>query len=199
MAHGRRQGGYAPCHSSAVNPPVECRCQACKLFGRCRRGCDACSDGGGRVQRVEIFLSGRTGGRNRAGFARSSASIRCPNSSSWPTPGVRSAPAVPFLTHAWAVAWWHHYQQQSGELFTLAVRDAAGRLIGLAPWHRQISAGRGRVVRFLGSGEVCADYVSLVAQPEDRLAVAVAIADWLAGPGAGEWDVLEMSGVERDR
>ena len=48
------------------------------------------------------------------------------------------APVVPFLTNAWAVAWWRHYQQQSGELFTLAVRDAAGSLIGLAPWHRQI-------------------------------------------------------------
>src|SRR5580692_5537139 len=102
-------------------------------------------------------------------------------------------PAVPFLTYPWSVAWWHHYQTQSGELFMLAVRDAAGRLIGLAPWHRQTSAGRGRVVRFLGSGEVCADYVSLVAQPENRLTVAVAVADWLAGPGAGEWDLLELS------
>jgi len=107
------------------------------------------------------------------------------------------APTVPFLTHSWAVAWWQHYQQQSGELFILAVRDAAGRLIGLAPWHREVSAARGRVVRFLGSGEVCADYVSLIARPEDRLAVAVAIADWLAGAGAGEWDVLKMSGVEQ--
>jgi CelD/BcsL family acetyltransferase involved in cellulose biosynthesis len=107
------------------------------------------------------------------------------------------APAVPFLTYPWAVAWWHHYQQQSGELFALAVRDAAGRLIGLAPWHRQISATRGRVVRFLGSGDVCADYLSLIARPADRLVVAVAVADWLAGPGAGEWDVLKMSGVEQ--
>ena len=55
------------------------------------------------------------------------------------------------------------------------------------------------MVRFLGSGEVCADYVSLVARPDDRSAVAVAIADWLAGPGAGEWDVLELSGVDAGR
>ncbi len=106
------------------------------------------------------------------------------------------APAVPFLTYPWSIAWWHHYRQQAGELFTLAVRDTAGRLIGLAPWHRQVSTGRGRVIRFLGSGEVCADYVSLVAEPDDRLAVASAVADWLSGEGAGEWDLLELSGVE---
>ncbi|HEX4142909.1 MAG TPA: GNAT family N-acetyltransferase [Pirellulales bacterium] len=107
------------------------------------------------------------------------------------------APENPFLTYSWAVAWWHHYQQQSGELFTLTVRDSAGRLIGVAPWHRQISAAKGRVVHFVGSGEVCADYLSLVTRPEDRSAVAVAIADWLAGPGAGKWDVLNMSGVDQ--
>ncbi|HTU25560.1 MAG TPA: GNAT family N-acetyltransferase [Pirellulales bacterium] len=107
-------------------------------------------------------------------------------------------PAVPFLTHAWSAAWWQHYQPQAGELFTLAVRDAAGTLIGVAPWHRETLRGRGRVVRFLGSNEVCADYISLVAQPADRKAVALAVADWLAGPGAGEWDMLEMTGVEQN-
>ena len=95
------------------------------------------------------------------------------------------------------MAWWRHYQPESGELFTLVVRDATGDLIGLAPWHRQISAARGRVIRFLGSGEVCADYLSLIARPEDRTVVASTIADWLAGPGAGEWDVLKLSGVEQ--
>ncbi len=55
-------------------------------------------------------------------------------------------PEVPFLTHYWAVAWWRHYQQSSGKLFTLVVRDAAGRVVGVAPWHCQMSAGRGRVV-----------------------------------------------------
>jgi CelD/BcsL family acetyltransferase involved in cellulose biosynthesis len=103
---------------------------------------------------------------------------------------------VPFLTHAWAVAWWQHYQKPSGQLFTLVVRDTAGAVVGLAPWHCQNSAGRGRVIRVLGSGEVCADYVTLVARPADRSMVTAAIVNWLCGPGAAEWDLLELTGAD---
>ncbi len=96
------------------------------------------------------------------------------------------------------MAWWRHYERPRGELFTLVVRDAAGTVVGIAPWHCEISKTQGRVVRFLGSGEVCADCVSLVAHTAHRSAVAAAIADWLSGPGAGQWDLLELTGAEQD-
>jgi CelD/BcsL family acetyltransferase involved in cellulose biosynthesis len=84
----------------------------------------------------------------------------------------------------------------SAEPLVLSVRDERGRLVGLAPWRLTRSRLRGRVISFLGSGEVCSDYLSLLAAPEHRQAVARTIADWLSGPAADRWDLLQFDGVE---
>ena len=80
--------------------------------------------------------------------------------------------------------------------------------IGFAPWYLQHSASQGRVVRFLGSGEVCSDYLAILCRPEDEDRVAAALAEWLirAQGGAASrsptgdtsdcWDLLELLGVD---
>ncbi len=122
------------------------------------------------------------------------------------------APGVPFRTWAWNSHWWRVYGDQAEpcrphrELFVLAVLDRDDRLVGLAPWYVDHGAARGRVVRFLGSGEVCSDYLAVLARPDMEDAVAASLADWLtqgskqpasrsATSGDG-WDLLELTDVD---
>ena len=127
----------------------------------------------------------------------------------------RLSQAVPFRSWAWMSNWWRHYgsddagTERRTRLFTLGVFNRSGRPVGIAPWYREHSASAGRVVRFFGSGEVCADYLSVLCQPgmEDR--VSRALADWLTDAGKTEvecpahhdvdtWDLLELTGVDAE-
>jgi CelD/BcsL family acetyltransferase involved in cellulose biosynthesis len=118
----------------------------------------------------------------------------------------RLAGDVPFRRCEWLVPWWRHYgpaissAQRQVELFTIGVYDS-GELVGLAPWFLDRSHARGRVVRFLGSGEVCSDYLTVLASPGREEDVADALADWLSGAaqtdGADRWDMLALAGVQR--
>lgn len=107
----------------------------------------------------------------------------------------RLAGDVPFCRYEWLSTWWRHYGTSTAHLWLLEVRDAAGALLGLAPLYVAKSPWRGRVVRLLASGEVCSDYLSLLAAPGDRQPVAQCLARWLAGEGAGLWDLIELDGV----
>src|SRR6185437_12502317 len=76
---------------------------------------------------------------------------------------------TPFQTWEWLAPWWKHYgakmpeDQHRRELYLLAVRDAQGTLVGLAPWYLERSLTTGYVVRQLGDGEVCSDYLGILA------------------------------------
>jgi CelD/BcsL family acetyltransferase involved in cellulose biosynthesis len=109
----------------------------------------------------------------------------------------RLARGVPFRRGEWLAAWWRHYGSQS-ELFTLCVREQ-GKLIAVAPWYVERSRTRGRVVRWLGSGEVCSDYLSLLCAPGDVPRVAATVANWLTQAalrrGDDRWDLLELEAV----
>jgi CelD/BcsL family acetyltransferase involved in cellulose biosynthesis len=130
---------------------------------------------------------------------------------------------VPFRSWQWLGAWWRHYgpgDDEAGrrrELFVPAIRDAAGALVGLAPWYLERRPARGNVVRFLGSGEVCTDYATVLCRSGQESEVAAALADWLfeqrsseqqqserttAGrdgpPHDARWDRLEFNGIARD-
>jgi len=122
------------------------------------------------------------------------------------------AGSVPFRSWEWLETWWRIYQQaasrQTSELFTLAVFDEAGRLAGLAPWYLQRSTSQGRVVRFLGSGEVCSEYLGILSRPDCEEQVIASLARWMSAPpevspGAcaadrNSWDLLELSAVATD-
>lgn len=119
----------------------------------------------------------------------------------------RLAGEVPFRTWAWMSCWWRHYGHRPDDrgrlqLFVLGVFDDAGRLAGLAPWCLNRTASGGRTLRWLGSGEVCCDYLSILCQPGMTSGVTAALADYLTGyapgPGRGgpQWDVFDLSGIE---
>lgn len=108
------------------------------------------------------------------------------------------AEAVPFRSWQWLECWWRHYRQPRRRLFVLTVRDADGCVVGIAPWYVERSRGGARVVRLLGCGEVCSEYLSLLSAERSADDVVAALADWLAGPGAPLWDLVELTGIAAD-
>lgn len=96
------------------------------------------------------------------------------------------AGGVPFRRWEWVETWWRHYGcREDGspkpgcELFVLTVWDDNDELIGIAPWYRILTRSGARVVRFLGDGEVCSDYVSILCRNGKEEHVTEALADWL--------------------
>jgi CelD/BcsL family acetyltransferase involved in cellulose biosynthesis len=85
----------------------------------------------------------------------------------------------------------------------LGALDGSGRLAGIAPWYLQRSAAKGWVLRWLGSGEVCSDYASILCLPEDAECVTEAVAAYLTGSSCESgsphgWDLLEVDGVDAE-
>ena len=122
----------------------------------------------------------------------------------------RLARRVPFRSWTWLSRWWRHYGEPFGSrgsrvsLYVLVVYDG-GKLVGIAPWYREDCPCQGRVLRFLGLGEVCSEYLSVLCLPEMEQRVAEALAAWLtptdrSGPSVlpsdDQWDLLELSGVD---
>lgn len=124
----------------------------------------------------------------------------------------RLADGVPFRRAAWQQAWWAAYGAADGQpapaaqLCVLVVRDAADRIVGIAPWYVEQSLALGRALRFLGDGEVCSDFLGLLVEPGREADVAAALADWLHGaaPGAARgkcplaWDLLRFDEINAD-
>ena len=128
---------------------------------------------------------------------------------SWADDWDRLSDGVPFRGWTWASTWWRHYGESAVDcrLAVLGVFDACGSLIGVAPWYVAGERGRQRVIRFLGSGEVCSDHLSLLARPDQQRVVVGAIARWLlhanerpddASDDAMPWDRIELIGVDAD-
>jgi CelD/BcsL family acetyltransferase involved in cellulose biosynthesis len=109
---------------------------------------------------------------------------------------------VPFQSWDWLEAWWRTYVEaadrpgHSAELATVAVRDDAGRLVGLAPWYFDSSSWHGRVLRFLGTHGVCSDYLGVLAAPGHEAEVANTLATWLTDEARGDWDLIELDSVD---
>jgi len=117
------------------------------------------------------------------------------------------ADPVPFRRWEWIEACWCHFHNRrttasrteiEHELFVLAVYGSGGELLGAAPLFKQPTrSGRG-ILRWLGSDESCSDYLGIVARPDRREQVAIALADWLTTEGNSLWDRLELTGVDAD-
>ena len=120
----------------------------------------------------------------------------------------RLSAGVPFRSWTWLSRWWRSYGPPQGadpsatRLATLCVFDDADSLVAVAPWYLDCSALHGRVLRPLGSGEVCSDYLSVLCHPAAEDAVAELLADYLVedalagGRDALRWDLLELGGVD---
>jgi CelD/BcsL family acetyltransferase involved in cellulose biosynthesis len=119
------------------------------------------------------------------------------------------ARGVPFRQWEWNEAWWRHYGLNSEgkslancELHVLTVHSN-DELVGIAPWYRTRSRTGAQVIRFLGDGEVCSDYVTILCRDGLEADVATAIAEWLSHAVSGgnsitetSWDRLELTGID---
>ena len=120
----------------------------------------------------------------------------------------RLAASVPFRSWAWLSTWWRHYGDEANalrpkrELCVLAIFDDGDMLVGLAPWFIQATAAFGPVVRMLGSGEICSDYLTLLSSRDLEEDVATIVAEYLtdalgdARSDRPAWDRLELVGVD---
>jgi hypothetical protein len=124
---------------------------------------------------------------------------------------------MPLRSWDWLTTWWKYYggevcrddstgaeEQSEKQLFVLVVYDdshgspqSSKRPIGIAPWYLDKSRITGSAVRWLGSGEVCTDHLSLLCCPEDADRVAEAVADALTDEFA-DWGHLDLSAVDVD-
>ena len=137
----------------------------------------------------------------------------------WQTDWTELARKVPFRRFDWLEAWWRNYSANSDgsptgrhELYVLTVTDDQNHLIGVAPWYRLSTRSGSKVVRFLGDGEVCSDYLSVLCRDDHSIAVTKAIAIWLqranergGSPNVADqpvdddrWDRLDFVGVDAE-
>ncbi|MBI5266873.1 MAG: GNAT family N-acetyltransferase [candidate division Zixibacteria bacterium] len=104
------------------------------------------------------------------------------------------------LSWAWLSRWLSVYLPY-GRLLCLAVFDD-DKLVGLAPlWvHRQRQLGLGhlKILRFIGSEEVCPDHLDLIVSRKNSDAICTAIWEHLHGPLRREWDIWEYNYVPSD-
>jgi CelD/BcsL family acetyltransferase involved in cellulose biosynthesis len=105
----------------------------------------------------------------------------------------------PFASWEWLSNWWRYYGK-GRELCVLAIQDAQGTVVGATPWYVERCATRGRVIRVLGSGEVCSEYLSVLCQPEHEDAVTDAVAHRLVARSQPRrdslhWDLLALECV----
>jgi CelD/BcsL family acetyltransferase involved in cellulose biosynthesis len=115
------------------------------------------------------------------------------------------AGGIPFRMWQWLVPWWRHYGR-GRHLYVLAVYDEQDVLQAIAPWMRESSIRDGRVLRLLGTGDVCSDYLGLLTSAGSADRVAQALASWLTEKAGGRkgsdrdfrWDLLELEGVDAE-
>ena len=106
----------------------------------------------------------------------------------------------PFASWEWLSNWWRYYGK-GREILVLAIHDAQQKLIGATPWYVESCAAQGRVIRTLGSGEVCSEYLSVLCMPENEDTVTKAVANWLITGGekrsadSFDWDLLFLECV----
>ena len=92
-----------------------------------------------------------------------------------------------FASPWWQELWWRAFEPDA-QPCTVAIRDAGGRLTGVAPLMRRDGA-----LWLAGDHEVM-DYMDVVCLPEDRPAVLSAVAEALAAEGAREVRLWGLSG-----
>ncbi|MFQ6102521.1 MAG: GNAT family N-acetyltransferase [Anaerolineae bacterium] len=104
----------------------------------------------------------------------------------------RSPADTIFLTLEYQRTWWRNLGE--GELLIMAVRDdeQGGALVGIAPF----SAAE-RVLATVGCVEV-SDYLDLIVAQEREKEVYAALVDYLAGPSAPAWDLLDLCNIHQD-
>jgi CelD/BcsL family acetyltransferase involved in cellulose biosynthesis len=109
----------------------------------------------------------------------------------------------PFMGPEWLITWWRHLGQgdpqdsKSPRLAVLAVHNTSGDLVALAPWYVEPSLLHGQTLRFLGSGSVCSDYLTIACRSGDEQQAISTIAEWLSSSrNRFAWDLLLLDCVD---
>jgi CelD/BcsL family acetyltransferase involved in cellulose biosynthesis len=93
------------------------------------------------------------------------------------------AKASIFQTWEWAFSWWEVFGKEDS-LRLLTVRDAADRLVGVAPLvldSRRVGPVSFRTLELVGHHSVSSEYLDLIVSPQHRDAVIAALLDYVAG------------------
>ena len=102
---------------------------------------------------------------------------------------------TPLQSPAWMLAWWSEVGAVQGRLQVLAVR-AGEQWVGLAPCYARQTWIAGKSLRWLGSGQACTDFQSLIAAPGWEAPVGQAIASQLSSSAqAAPWSLIECEGA----
>lgn len=106
---------------------------------------------------------------------------------------------VPFRRFEWLGIWAETYLQES-QLYVLSATEA-GKLVGLLPLYRSELVSQGGVLRWLGAGEVCTDYLGVMAADGYRAQVIEGFANWLVQASAARehrWNLMKLDGVDNE-
>lgn len=108
-----------------------------------------------------------------------------------------SAADTVFLTWEWQSTWWRHLGD--GVPTLIALREPAGRLMGLAPLYRRLTDAGEWELNTVGCVDV-SDYLDLIARRGHEQAVFDALLDLLADPQASgvSWDLLNLCNIRHD-
>lgn len=108
----------------------------------------------------------------------------------------RLAGEVPFRRWEWVDSWWRHYRRPGWTPYILTVTHGEAGLVGVLPCYWANSPVKGRVLRLMGSGEICSDYLTLLAAPNSEQAVARSVGRWLSESAVGDWAMFELECVD---
>jgi CelD/BcsL family acetyltransferase involved in cellulose biosynthesis len=110
----------------------------------------------------------------------------------------RSASDTIFLTLEFQRTWWQHLGE--GALLILAMRDGnggEGELVAIAPFFITDNPEGRRVLSIVGCEEV-ADYLDFIVARGQEKAFYAALVDYLVGPSAPAWDILDLCNIHQD-
>ena len=109
-----------------------------------------------------------------------------------------SASHVPFLRYDYLTTWWNTLgggEWQQAELFVVtATREPGGPLTGIAPLFFTQNREGEPALMLMGSIEI-SDYLDVIARPEDLAQFLEELFDFLSGPEAPGWHLLDWDNL----
>src|SRR5262245_48527627 len=99
---------------------------------------------------------------------------------------------TPFLQWEWCSTWWRHYGQ--GHDLAIVVALDEDRWMGLAPLYVDRNGGwRGHELRFLGTGEVCSEYLGFVLRKGYESEVSRALIERVVRDDFPSWRIWRVT------
>lgn len=122
----------------------------------------------------------------------------------WDELAAASSPRTPFGAVLWNRLWWKHFSRDTliarDHIRVLAVRDGAGRLVGVAPMMLTLRPGSGplatRELQFLGADRNMTELRGPVCEPDRLRDVFGALRAHLASK-PGDWHWTQWNGLRK--